>query len=231
MNVQFWGTRGSLPTPGPSTQRYGGNTSCVEVRGDDPARLVVLDAGTGICRARRTLSPRRAACRHPALAPAHGPHPRPRVLRRAVPSRSRGAHLGAELDDAAAAGPAEPLPVAAAVPRPVARPALPAHRARRPARHFELAGAGHDGTCLPSGTDGRLPARRRPPRARVPQRPRACARRARVPRSPPWTSGLGLAEGADMLIHDAQYADDEYAEHVGWGHSSVGQTVTSRAPA
>jgi CheY-like chemotaxis protein/phosphoribosyl 1,2-cyclic phosphodiesterase len=47
MRVRFWGTRGSLPKPGPSTLRYGGNTSCVEVRSGDGA-LVVLDSGSGI---------------------------------------------------------------------------------------------------------------------------------------------------------------------------------------
>jgi len=46
MRVRFWGTRGSIATPGPSTLRYGGNTSCVEVRTDD-GTLIVLDCGTG----------------------------------------------------------------------------------------------------------------------------------------------------------------------------------------
>ncbi|HET7771844.1 MAG TPA: response regulator [Chloroflexota bacterium] len=46
MRVQFWGTRGSLAKPGPSTLRYGGNTACVEVRADD-GTLIVLDCGTG----------------------------------------------------------------------------------------------------------------------------------------------------------------------------------------
>jgi CheY-like chemotaxis protein/phosphoribosyl 1,2-cyclic phosphodiesterase len=46
MRVRFWGTRGSLPKPGPTTLRYGGNTSCVEVRMAD-GTLVVLDCGTG----------------------------------------------------------------------------------------------------------------------------------------------------------------------------------------
>ncbi len=46
MQVRFWGVRGSVPCPGPSTIRYGGNTSCVELRcGDD---LLIFDAGTGI---------------------------------------------------------------------------------------------------------------------------------------------------------------------------------------
>ncbi len=44
--VRFWGVRGSIPTPGPRTRRYGGNTSCVEVRAGDT--LLVFDAGTGM---------------------------------------------------------------------------------------------------------------------------------------------------------------------------------------
>lgn len=45
--VTFWGTRGSIPTPGPQTARYGGNTPCVAVEGAG-GHLVILDAGTGI---------------------------------------------------------------------------------------------------------------------------------------------------------------------------------------
>lgn len=45
--VTFWGTRGSIPTPGPGTARYGGNTACISIAG--PAdRLVILDAGSGL---------------------------------------------------------------------------------------------------------------------------------------------------------------------------------------
>ena len=54
MNVTFYGTRGSLATPGRATQRYGGNTACVVVRGEDGSMLV-LDAGTGIRAAGRSL--------------------------------------------------------------------------------------------------------------------------------------------------------------------------------
>jgi phosphoribosyl 1,2-cyclic phosphodiesterase/DNA-binding response OmpR family regulator len=46
VRVQFWGTRGSLATPGPATARYGGNTSCIEVR-SARGTLVVIDCGTG----------------------------------------------------------------------------------------------------------------------------------------------------------------------------------------
>lgn len=47
MRVTIWGARGSIPSPGPATVRYGGNTPCLSVRGDGGG-LLVLDAGTGI---------------------------------------------------------------------------------------------------------------------------------------------------------------------------------------
>ena len=46
MQVRFWGTRGSIATPGPATLRYGGNTSCVEVN-SDAGDIILIDAGTG----------------------------------------------------------------------------------------------------------------------------------------------------------------------------------------
>ena len=65
MRLTLWGTRGSLASPGPENLRYGGNTSCVEVRGAD-GTLLVLDAGaesrpdgeTGSGGARRNGEPR-----------------------------------------------------------------------------------------------------------------------------------------------------------------------------
>ena len=62
MDVRFWGTRGSLAKPGHTTLRYGGNTSCVEVRCDDGS-LIVLDCGTG------------AHALGQSLLAAHPPHP------------------------------------------------------------------------------------------------------------------------------------------------------------
>ncbi|MGC1996916.1 MAG: MBL fold metallo-hydrolase, partial [Pseudolabrys sp.] len=46
MRVRFWGVRGSIPCPGPSTIRYGGNTPCIEVRCGD--HVLIFDAGTGL---------------------------------------------------------------------------------------------------------------------------------------------------------------------------------------
>jgi len=46
IQVEFWGVRGSVPSPGPTTNRYGGNTSCVSITADN--KILILDAGTGI---------------------------------------------------------------------------------------------------------------------------------------------------------------------------------------
>lgn len=54
MKIRFWGVRGSIPTPGPQTVKYGGNTTCIEIRTDD-GQLVILDAGTGIFALSQTL--------------------------------------------------------------------------------------------------------------------------------------------------------------------------------
>ena len=47
MKIRFWGVRGSIPSPGRKTVRYGGNTTCIEVETDD-GQTIILDAGTGI---------------------------------------------------------------------------------------------------------------------------------------------------------------------------------------
>jgi phosphoribosyl 1,2-cyclic phosphodiesterase len=47
MKVRFWGVRGSIASPGPNTVRYGGNTTCIEIRTDNN-ELIIIDAGTGI---------------------------------------------------------------------------------------------------------------------------------------------------------------------------------------
>src|SRR5918912_74489 len=60
--VQFWGVRGSLPCPEPQVGRYGGNTSCVEVRCGD--HLLIFDAGTGL----RALGNRLARSNRPTNA-------------------------------------------------------------------------------------------------------------------------------------------------------------------
>jgi len=54
VKVRFWGVRGSIPVPGEGTRRYGGNTTCIEIR-TDADNLIVLDAGTGIYQLAQSL--------------------------------------------------------------------------------------------------------------------------------------------------------------------------------
>lgn len=51
------------------------------------------------------------------------------------------------------------------------------------------------------------------------------------PEDPDWTSGFELASGVDLLIHDAQYSAAEYANRVGWGHSSIPHALAFAAAA
>ena len=73
MRARIWGCRGSLAAPGPDTVRYGGNTSCVEVRLDD-GTMLILDAGTGIRPLGRYLHERGAATIHLLLTHLHLDH-------------------------------------------------------------------------------------------------------------------------------------------------------------
>ncbi len=54
MKIRFWGVRGSIASPGPKTVRYGGNTTCIEIR-TDAEELIIIDAGTGIFPLSQTL--------------------------------------------------------------------------------------------------------------------------------------------------------------------------------
>jgi phosphoribosyl 1,2-cyclic phosphodiesterase len=54
MKIKFWGVRGSIASPGPKTVRYGGNTTCIEIR-TDSNELIIIDAGTGIFPLSQTL--------------------------------------------------------------------------------------------------------------------------------------------------------------------------------
>lgn len=48
IKVKFWGVRGSIPCPGPKTMKYGGNTACIELRFPEANRHIIIDAGSGI---------------------------------------------------------------------------------------------------------------------------------------------------------------------------------------
>jgi phosphoribosyl 1,2-cyclic phosphodiesterase len=73
MKIRFWGVRGSIASPGPRTVRYGGNTTCIEVRADDNT-LIVLDGGTGIFQLAQTLFKEMPLTTHVFITHTHWDH-------------------------------------------------------------------------------------------------------------------------------------------------------------
>jgi phosphoribosyl 1,2-cyclic phosphodiesterase len=225
----LWGTRGSLPSPGPDTVRYGGNTACVEVRGEDQS-LLVLDAGTGIRRLGATLEPRitRVDILLTHLHMDHlqglgffGPLERADLEIHIWGPSSVTHHLEARLSRYLS----PPL-------FPVRLHDLPSHivfhdvpLGRFAIAEFEITAAL---VCHPGMTVGYRIAEGGGVLAYLPDHEPALGVR-RFPERPEWTSGYDLASHADLLIHDAQYSATEYREHVGWGHSAVPHAVAFAA--
>jgi phosphoribosyl 1,2-cyclic phosphodiesterase len=221
MQVTIWGTRGSLASPGAETAHYGGNTACVEVRGSD-GTLLVLDAGTGIRRlgAHACQSVRRIDL---LLSHLHMDH-------------IQGLGFFAPLYDPDVEvhiwGPASTtLTLQARLARYLSPPFFPVHL-RDLACHlsmhevpcgdfsvgeFRIASAL---VCHPGPTVGYRIESPTATLAYLSDHEPALGVR-RFPTSSEWTSGYALAADVDLLIHDAQYTVGEYAERVGWGHSSV----------
>jgi phosphoribosyl 1,2-cyclic phosphodiesterase len=228
MRVCLWGTRGSIASAGPETVRYGGNTACVEVEARD-GTIVILDAGTGIRRVGDTFrEPRRLDI---LLTHLHMDH---------IQGLGFFAPLFVPGFEIHVWGPPSTTQdLRRRLTRYLSPPLFPV-RLRDVDAHLEL----HD---VPMGTFriGGLEVR-----AQMIIHPgqtvgyRLCDGASTVaylcdhepalgsgtlPADPEWTSGYALAADADLLIHDAQYTDAEYATRVGWGHSRVADAVALAA--
>jgi phosphoribosyl 1,2-cyclic phosphodiesterase len=224
MRVTFHGVRGSIPTPGPSTVRYGGNSVCVEARLAD-GTLIILDAGTGI----RELGKKIQAEGH--RAPIHmlithghwdhiiglpffGPlydkqsevvlHPVTPIARRATrnPILFDGEHFPVRFDD---------------LPAKIDHCEHGIEEFRIGSariRHIDLNHPGgasgfriddDGGASLCYLTDNEL--------------------------DPPGTPATSIADlarfaaGASLVIHDAQYLPEEMHDKRGWGHSTVNEVL------
>ena len=73
MRIKFWGTRGTRPTPGRRTLRYGGNTTCLEVR-DKENNLIIVDSGSGIAELGAGLSQSEPLQAHVLITHTHLDH-------------------------------------------------------------------------------------------------------------------------------------------------------------
>jgi phosphoribosyl 1,2-cyclic phosphodiesterase len=230
--VRFWGTRGSVPVPGPATLRYGGNTPCVEVR-PPGGRSLVFDAGTGI----RLLGANWAQAGpgageepisiflshfhwdHIQGLPFFGPlgQPGARVVIHGFPQGGRGVEdlLRGQMDP---------------VFFPVAYHRVPASVECRDLSGDPWLEGGTEVASIrvrhPGHTVGYRIRTDQGTVAYVPDNELGGVfeRGSRVLRRQ-YEVLCRFLEGVDLLIHDAMFTDGEYAGRRGWGHSSVGQAV------
>jgi phosphoribosyl 1,2-cyclic phosphodiesterase len=219
VKIRFWGTRGSIPTPGQRTVRYGGNTACVEVRDANDA-LLILDAGTGLVELGRQIEQNGNTAidldlfiSHlhwdhiqgiPFFRPAFDPKNHVRIYAPQHP-RPLKELLGLGMDD--------PF-------FPVDLDALPAK-----IDMDEIASGGEKrvGAFRVRATRIHHPAPALAYRVEADGRAVVYATDTEDPFSGGENPVVALAEGADVLIHDAQYLDDDYKR--GWGHSTIKTAV------
>jgi phosphoribosyl 1,2-cyclic phosphodiesterase len=221
MRATLWGVRGSVPVPGAATERFGGNTSCVQLTASDGAEFI-LDAGTGIRELGAAIAGRRGPL-HLLLTHLHldhiqglmffaplfdpeveltvwGPPAAGRALRKRLARYLSNPLSPIDISDLPAQVtfrdvPSEPWRIGAVE----LRASLVAHRG--PTLGYRLS---EDTTSV----------------CYLPDHEPALGR-AIATVDTGWLSGHGLARDASVLIHDCQYSESEYPRHLGWGHSSL----------
>ncbi len=217
MLIRFWGVRGSVARPGPNTVRYGGNTSCVEIRcGED---LLIFDGGTGLYDLGRELVKTNASfdadlfyshthLDHiyglPFFAPCHEPACRIRLWAGHLLPEN---HLESVLCGVWVA-PLFPVPLEVLV-------------GQREFRDF------HCGETLSPrpGIIIKTAPLNHPNRAtgyRIEYGGKAVAYITDTEHKPGCLDHnvLSLIDHADVMIYDATYTEEEFPSHLGWGHST-----------
>jgi len=232
MQVTLWGTRGSVPAPGPRTVKYGGNTACIEVQLSDGTEII-LDAGTGI----RALGQKLVSegVKRPIfllMSHAHWDHVHGFPFFRPAYQKGWQIHVGGWSHSIQAIknlmyqqmdGLSFPVEFGE-LKADVSFMDLGDSAAQIEMAVLQLGMCSHPGGCscfrisaegsqtLMHITDNELSAPGRDNRAR---------RRALV----------NLCGGVDVLIHDAQFLPAEMPHYVGWGHSSHEDAIELAAEA
>jgi phosphoribosyl 1,2-cyclic phosphodiesterase len=234
VRVRFWGTRGTRPTPGKRTLRYGGNTTCVEVRSSKD-ELLILDSGSGIAELGARLAANGPLRAHLLITHTHWDHIQ------GFPFFTPAFHPDTHLKVVGPAGSIKPLQAAFADQMdpayfPLRLDEIPANVEfieRRADESFEVAGMkvtphplhhpiptfgyriDEDGTSFVFATDNEL----------------AMSGRDELGSADAMLSELVIeqlvewCDSADLLVHDAQYSVDEYRTRVGWGHSTFEEAL------
>lgn len=226
MRLTVWGCRGSLATPGADMLGVGGNTTCVEVTAN--GSRVILDAGTGLRGLGRRLAAEGVKDIDICLTHLHLDH-------------IEGLGFFAPFHDPECSvdiwgPPSSVRSLRERISRYLSSPLFPIEISDLPARitfrdvpdgPWEIGGirltgyaVSHPGTTLGYRVeaDGAV-------LAFVPDHEPALGIELDSLTSD-WISGFPVAEGATVLLHDAQYTEEEYPGYIGWGHSSVRQAVT-----
>jgi len=224
--ITLWGTRGSVASPGAYTARYGGNTSCVEIR-DDAGNLVILDAGSGIRPLGRTV-PNDAERIDLLLTHLHLDHILGLGFFMPMQNPRAEVHIWGPTSTT--------MSLEKRLKRYLSPPYFPLFMNELACKLVlhELASAEFDlasihvmsePICHPGLTLGfRLTTASGKTIVYMPDHEPALGA-VDFPSRPDWTSGFAIAEGADVLIHDTQYTHHEYADRIGWGHSAIEHTV------
>lgn len=240
--LRLWGVRGSLPVPGPATVRYGGNTSCVEVRAD--GEIIALDAGTGIRglglalekefgpeTIRLTLLITHTHWDHiqglPFFAPAYNSKNLIRILGYEGARAGLGSILAGQMET--------PF-------FPVSLRELPSHLAIEELKEmqFEIGPvkvaakfANHPGICAgyrlytSAGSIAYMPDNEpyEPLKLQLAAQGGIRDEEAKKFAEAERSKMVEFLRDCDVAILDSQYTDEEYPRFVGWGHSSVGSVV------
>jgi phosphoribosyl 1,2-cyclic phosphodiesterase len=227
LRLRVWGCRGSVAAPGPETMRYGGNTSCVEVRGE-AGEAVVLDAGTGMRPLGVQWSQEGVKVIHVLLTHLHMDHLQGLGFFRPLFAPDVEVHVW---------GPPSPVqPLSERIATYMSPPLFPVRVADIPCKLTF-----HDAPTEPISIGGltvraSLVTHQGPTVGyRVEENGKSIVY---LPDHEPgiagldirdqptdWISGHDLAHGTDVLLHDAQYGDEEYPRHAGWGHSAINHVV------
>jgi phosphoribosyl 1,2-cyclic phosphodiesterase len=227
VRIKIWGCRGSLAAPGPDTVRYGGNTSCLEVRLSD-GTLIVLDAGTGIRRLGKSLGEDPPSTIHLLLTHLHldhllglgffppmwkpdcklhiwGPSSAMRSLQELIERYLSPPFFPLQLGDVAESLEFHDNPFG---DWNIGNATITANYVTHqgPTIGYRIRENGTSFAYIPDHE----PARDVPLSDREPE----------------WISGIGIANGADVLFHDSQYSEEEYGERIGWGHSAIHHAIT-----
>ena len=227
--LKFWGVRGSLPTPGPSTVFYGGNTSCIEVRAG--SEIIILDAGTGIRPLGLALNAEfkdapidvTLVISHthwdhiqgfPFFLPAYKAQNRVRILGHEGAKKTLAATLAGQMEGTYFPVALDEMPGNIVIEElegrefsvgPVGFRSL---RMNHPGitMGYRLAAAGSSIVYIPDNE----------PVYEGPALHHDGANRGAL---------LEFIRGADVLIADSQYDREEYRAHLGWGHGCVDDVV------